>query len=159
MAELSDPVAIAIDSAGNLYIADSNNSVIRKVTASTGIITTIAGQGPTAANYSGDGGPAIFAHINHPKGVAVDAAGNVYISDTFNQRIRVVSPSGIINTVVGTGVLGYSGDGAAAISAQLNFPAGLTIDSAGNIYIADNGNNVIRQYVPTSGSASAGTGD
>jgi uncharacterized protein (TIGR03437 family) len=152
-AELSDPVAIALDSAGNLYIADSNNSVIRKVTASTGIITTIAGQGPTASNYFGDGGPAIFAHLDHPKGVAVDAAGNVYISDTFNQRIRMVSPNGIINTVVGTGVLGYSGDGGAAVAAQLNFPAGLSIDSAGNIYIADNGNSVIRQYLPPSASA------
>jgi len=157
---MSDPVAIALDSAGNLYIADTNNNVIRKVTASTGIITTIAGQGPTAAGFSGDGGRAVFAQLSHPKGVAVDAAGNVYISDTFNQRIRMVTPNGIISTVAGTGALTNSslsniGDGGPATAATLNFPAGLSLDTAGNLYIADNNNNVIRQYAPP--AATGGT--
>jgi len=144
---LSDPVAIAMDSAGNLYIADCNNHVVRKVTASTGVITTIAGNG--TYGFSGDGGPAVFAQLFEPKGVAVDAAGNVYISDTLNNRVRMVAAStGIINTVVGTGHSGYSGDGGLATAAQLSFPAGLSIDSSGNVYIADNGNNVIRQYAP-----------
>jgi uncharacterized protein (TIGR03437 family) len=150
---LNDPVAVALDAAGNLYIADSNNDVIRKVTATSGFITTIAGIG--TQGFSGDGGLAIHAQLDHPKGVAVDAAGNVYISDTYNSRIRVVAPNGTISTVVGTGTLGYSGDGGLATAAQLNFPAGLSFDTAGNLYIADNGNNVIRQYAPpslTSGS-------
>ncbi len=142
---LSDPVALALDSAGNLYIADSNNNVVRKV-AANGIITTVAGNG--SYGFSGDGGAAVFAQLSHPKGVAVDAKGNIYISDTYNNRIRMVTPNGIVSTVVGTGALGYSGDGGLATAAQLNFPAGLSIDSSGNIYIADNGNNVIRQYLP-----------
>jgi len=147
---LNNPVAVALDAAGNLYIADSQNSVIRKVTAASGIITTIAGKG--TPGFSGDGGRAVFAQLSHPRGVAVDAAGNVYIADTFNSRIRVVAPNGTINTVAGTGVLGYSGDGGLATAAQLNFPDGLSFDSAGNLYIADNGNNVIREYAPPSAS-------
>jgi uncharacterized protein (TIGR03437 family) len=148
---LNDPVAIAIDSAGNLYIADTNNNVIRKVTASTGIITTIAGNG--TSGFTGDGGTAVFAQLSHPKGVAVDSAGNVYIADTFNQRIRRVTPNGIISTVVGTGAttnssLSNIGDGGLATAATLNYPAGLSIDTGGNIYIADTVNNVIRQYAP-----------
>jgi uncharacterized protein (TIGR03437 family) len=145
---LNNPVAIALDAAGNLYIADSENSVIRKVTATSGIITTIAGTG--TFGFSGDGGPAVHAQLSHPKGVAVDAAGNVYISDTLNSRIRVVAPNGTISTVAGTGTLGYSGDGGLATVAQLEFPEGLSFDTAGNLYIADNGNNVIREYAPPS---------
>jgi len=148
---LNDPVAIALDAAGNLYIADSNNSVIRKVTATSGIITTIAGTG--TFGYSGDGGPAVHAQLDHPKGVAVDSAGNVYISDTLNSRIRVVAPNGTISTAAGTGTLGYSGDGGLATVAQLNFPQGLSFDTAGNLYIADNGNDVIREYAPPSTSS------
>lgn len=145
-AGLSAPVAIAMDAAGNLYIADTNNNAVRKV-AANGIITTVAGNG--TPGFSGDGGRAVFAQLSHPKGVAVDAAGNVYISDTFNSRIRMVTPNGIIGTVVG-GTAGYSGDGGLATAAQLNFPAGLSFDSAGNLYIADNNNNVIREYAPPS---------
>jgi uncharacterized protein (TIGR03437 family) len=145
---LNNPVAVALDVAGNLYIADSENDAIRKVTATSGIITTIAGNG--TPGFSGDGGRAVFAQLSHPRGVAVDAAGNVYIADTFNSRIRVVAPNGTINTVAGTGTLGYSGDGGLATAAQLNFPDGLSFDSAGNLYIADNGNNVIREYAPPS---------
>jgi uncharacterized protein (TIGR03437 family) len=143
---LNNPVAVALDSAGNLYIADSENDVIRKVTAASGIITTIAGNG--TPGFSGDGGRAVFAQLSHPKGVAVDSAGNVYISDTLNNRIRVVAPNGTINTVIGTGAMTYSGDGGPATAATLNHAEGLSFDSAGNLYIADNGNNVIRQYAP-----------
>jgi uncharacterized protein (TIGR03437 family) len=146
-AGLKSPVAIALDAAGNLYIADTSNNAVRKV-ATNGIITTVAGNG--TAGFSGDGGRAVFAQLSHPKGVAVDAAGNVYIADTFNSRIRMVTPNGTISTVVGTGAAGYSGDGGLGTAAQLNFPAGLSFDSAGNLYIADNNNNVIRQYVPPS---------
>jgi len=145
---LNDPVAVAMDAAGNLYIADTNNHAIRKVTASSGIITTLAGNG--TSGFSGDGRSALLAQLFAPKGVAVDAAGNVYISDTLNNRIRVVAPNGIINTVVGTGAAAYTGDGGLAAAATLNHPAGLSLDSAGNLYIADNGNNVIRQYAPPS---------
>jgi uncharacterized protein (TIGR03437 family) len=148
---LNNPVAVALDAAGNLYIADSENSVIRKVTATSGFITTIAGNG--TPGFSGDGGRAVLAKLSHPKGVAVDAAGNVYISDTFNSRIRVVAPNGTISTVVGTGVPGYSGDGGSATAAQLDFPANLSFDAAGNLYIADNNNNVIRQYAPPSAAS------
>lgn len=156
---LSDPVAIAMDSAGNLYIADTNNNVVRKVNASTTIITTLAGNGN--AGFAGDGGPAVFANLSHPKGVAVDSAGNVYIADTFNQCIRKVTPNGTISTVVGTphvttnASLSNIGDGGLATAATLNYPAGLSIDSSGNIYIADTDNNVIRQYAPP--SATSGT--
>jgi uncharacterized protein (TIGR03437 family) len=150
---LNDPVAVALDAGGNLYIADSNNNVIRKVTATSGIITTIAGNG--TAGFSGDGGRAVFAQLSHPKGVAVDSAGNVYIADTLNSRIRVVAPNGTISTVVGTGTLGYSGDGGLATTAQLNFPQGLSFDTAGNLYIADNNNNVIREYAPPSSTGNS----
>jgi uncharacterized protein (TIGR03437 family) len=156
---LSDPVAIAMDSAGNLYIADSNNNVVRKVNASTTVITTIAGNG--TSGFSGDGGTAVFAQLSHPKGVAVDSAGNVYISDTFNQCIRKVTPNGVISTVAGTphvttnASLSNIGDGGLATAATLNYPAGLSIDSSGNIYIADTDNDVIRQYAPP--AATGGT--
>ena len=148
---LKDPVAIALDAAGNLYIADTNNNVIRKVTAASGIITTIAGN--STAGYSGDGKSALLAELFQPKGVAVDSAGNVYISDTLNNRIRMVTPNGIITTVVGTGAQNYTGDGGLATAATLNHPAGISIDSTGNVYIADNGNNVIRQYAPPASTA------
>ncbi|MGA3242698.1 MAG: hypothetical protein ABSG03_41175, partial [Bryobacteraceae bacterium] len=97
--------------------------------------------------------PAVHAQLDHPKGVAVDSAGNVYISDTLNSRIRVVAPNGTISTAAGTGTLGYSGDGGLATVAQLNFPQGLSFDTAGNLYIADNGNDVIREYAPPSTSS------
>jgi uncharacterized protein (TIGR03437 family) len=146
-AGLMNPVAIAMDAGGNLYIADTSNNVVRKV-ATNGIITTIAGNG--TPGFAGDGGRAVFAQLSHPKGVAVDAAGDVYISDTFNSRIRMVTPNGTISTVIGTGAATYSGDGGLATAATLSFPAGLSFDTAGNLYIADNNNNVIREYAPPS---------
>jgi uncharacterized repeat protein (TIGR01451 family) len=141
-AQLSYPKGVAADSAGNLYIADSGNCVIRKV-AANGIITTVAGTG--ICGYSGDNGPATSAQLSVGGGVAVDSAGNLYIVDYGDCVIRKVSPSGIITTVAGTGTAGYSGDNGPATSAQLSAPLGVAVDSAGDLYIADNQNDVIRE--------------
>ena len=155
---LGGPLGIATDTAGNLYIADNLNNVIRKVTASTGIITTVAGDFmaidmPWA--FSGDGGPATSAELNSPWGVALDAAGNIYIADQGYDVIRKVTVStGIITTVAGNGNGGYTGDGGLATSAELNAPDGVTIDAAGNIYISDDGNNVIRKVTASTGKIS-----
>ena len=138
-AQLSWPKDIALDAVGNLYIADTGNNRIRMVT-SAGEITTIAGTGApgyNGAGYGGDGGPAVGANLNFPSGVAVDPSGNVYIADTYNFRVRKIAPSGIITTLVGNGTQGRSGDGGAAVEAQLTGPVGLKRDSAGNLYIAD----------------------
>ena len=123
-----------MDSAGNLYIADTDNNRIRKV--SNGVITTVAGNG--TQGFSGDNGPATSAQLNGPDGVAVDSAGNLYIADTDNNRIRKVS-NGVITTVAGNGTSGFSGDNGPATSAQLDDPYGVAVDSAGNLYIADTG--------------------
>ena len=121
---------ISLHHLGNIYIADYNNQRIRKVTVSTGIISTIAGTG--TSSYSGDNGPATSATLNYPCGVGLDTAGNVYIADTFNHRIRKVTIStGIITTFAGTGTASYSGDNGPATSATLNTPVGVTVDSAG----------------------------
>ncbi len=158
-AEVNIPYGLAVDTAGNIYIADLENNRIRKVTASTGIISTVAGNG--TAGYSGDGGAATSAEINFPYGVAVDSAGNIYIADNGNQRIRKVTVStGIISTVAGNGIVGYSGDGGPATSAELDSPTGVAVDSAGNIYIADLENYRIRKVTASTGKIStvAGTG-
>jgi RHS repeat-associated protein len=157
-AELTPAGGVAVDSAGNIYIADFHNQRIRKVTVSTGDISTVAGNG--TAGYSGDGGSAISAELQGPSGVALDSAGNIYIADEQNNRIRKVTVStGYISTVAGTGTAGYSGDGGAAISAKLNVPYGVAVDSAGNIYIADEGNNRIRKVTSTGAiSTVAGNG-
>jgi len=145
---LNDPVAVLLDASGNLYISDSGNNAIRKVTpGKSGIITTVAGMGPFSSGYSGDGGPAIQAELSGPKGIAIDASGYLYIADTVNCVIRVVEPNGTITTIAGKGTQGYSGDGGPATSAQLNFPSGVAV-SAGQVYIADNGNNLIRMLTP-----------
>ncbi len=149
-ATLSSPSGVAVDSAGNLYIADSGNNVVRKVNAATGIITTAAGNG--ARGYSGDGGPATSAGLGGPGGLAVDSAGNLYISIPANFSIRKVSAAaGIITTVAGYGTQGYSGDNGPATNAELSYPAGIALDSAGNLYIADYGNNVIRMMSGATG--------
>jgi pimeloyl-ACP methyl ester carboxylesterase len=149
-AELNWPYGVAVDAHGNLYIADEQNQVIRKV-SSSGIITTVAGNGYStssgAGGYSGDNGPAIWAELNVPYGVAADAFGNIYIADTNNNRIRMVSPNGTITTVAGNGAQGYSGDNAAATSAALNGPRGVAVDGFGNIYIA--GGSRIRMVSPS----------
>ena len=128
-----------LDSAGNLFFTEDSNR-IRMVTPA-GIISTIAGTG--SAGFSGDGGPAIDATINIPRGIAVNAAGDLFIADQLNERIRKIS-GGIITTVAGTGPTGFSGDGGPAIQARLNGPAGICLDAQGNIYISDRDNNRIR---------------
>jgi len=137
LAQLDSPDGVAVDSAGNLYIADSENNRIRKV--SNGVITTVAGNGESG--FSGDGGPATRARLFKPTGVAVDPAGNLYISDTANSRVRKVS-RGVITTVAGNGTVGFSGDGGPATSAQLIRPDGLAVDSAGKIYITDGAHRI-----------------
>jgi len=144
-AALNNPEAIAMDAAGNLYIADAVNNRIRKVTTD-GNITTIAGSS-SAGGFGGDGGLATKALLNHPRGVAVDGAGNVYIADTFNQRIRVVVPGGIIYTIAGLGIQGYGGDGGPAIQSELNFPTGVTVSGA-NVYVTDSANHAVRLLTP-----------
>ena len=121
---------ISLHHLGNIYIGDTFNNRIRKVTVSTGIISTIAGTGTNS--YSGDNGAATSATLNHPHGVGLDTAGNVYIADTHNHRIRKVTIStGIITTFAGTGTASYSGDNGPATSATLYYPSGVAVDSAG----------------------------
>ena len=142
MALLNRCKSVAFDGAGNVYIADQDNNVVRRVDP-LGVITTFAGT--DSAGYSGDGGAAPAAQLNHPYGVATDAAGNVYISDNGNNVIRIVSTAGTINTYAGNNISGYSGDGSAANFASLNDPQGIAVDGAGNLYIADAGNSVVRE--------------
>lgn len=139
-AEVSSPSGVAVDPAGNIYIADTGNNVIRMV--SNGVINTIAGNG--TAGYSGDGGPAASAQLNSPVGVAVDNAGNVYIADSANNVVRMVTKNGNISTVAGTGAFGFAGDGGLAAKAALEGPLGVAVDSSGNLYIADTQNERIR---------------
>ncbi|MCA1683612.1 MAG: DUF11 domain-containing protein, partial [Actinobacteria bacterium] len=155
-AQLIEPRGVDTDPAGNLYIADLGNHVIRVVDTS-GIITTVAGNGTWG--YSGDGGPATEAQLALPSDVSLDAAGNIYIADIGTPVIRMVDTDGIIHTVAGTGVFGYSGDGGPATEAQIGYAQALWVDAAGNIYIADTSNNVIRM-VDTEGiiTTVAGTG-
>lgn len=156
-AQMETPYKMAIDAAGNLYIADGAANRIRKVDTA-GMITTFAGTGE--CGFSGDGAAANAAMICNPQGVAVDASGNVYISDTANNRIRKVDTGGTITTIAGNGAAAYSGDSGFATNATLNNPVGLALDGHGNLYIADYFNNVVRM-VDTSGMIStvAGTGD
>ena len=144
-AELYSPSGIALDSAGDLFIADTFNSVIREVNATTHVITTVAGIGDFFG-YSGDGGPATGASLYEPYGVTVDSSGNLFIADTFNNRIReVAAGTNDISTYAGNGSQGYSGDGGLATKAELYWPTGLALDTGGNLFIADYGNNVVRE--------------
>ncbi len=144
-AMLDTPVGLALDGAGNLLIADAGNNRIRKLNLNTGIISTAAGNG---YGRGGDGGAASAAGLFFPTGMTLDGAGNLYISDTGNHRIRKVTPAGIIDTIAGTGTPGFDGDGGAAKSAQVNAPGGLALDARGNLYIADQGNHRIRLIKP-----------
>jgi sugar lactone lactonase YvrE len=141
-AALNNPNGLAVDTSGNVFIADTFNSRVRKVTPA-GIISTVAGTG--VAGFSGDGGPATAAEINAPTSLAIDSIGNLFIADRSNQRIRKVTPAGIISTVTGTGTAGFSGDGGLATSAQLNGPHSISVDVAGNLFIADQLNARIRK--------------
>jgi len=155
-AQLNTPASI-IFSAGNLYIADSSNQRIRRI-SSDGTITTVAGNGVTG--FSGDGGPATGASLAFPLGMAMDSGGNLYFADGNNNRVRRISPAGVITTVAGDGVGHFAGDQGPASSASLDVPEDVAFDGAGNLYIADAGNNRVRK-VDSSGliSTLAGMGD
>src|SRR5271163_1704640 len=133
-AALYYPTSIAVDGAGNVYIGGIGGD-IRKVTTD-GLIQTIAGNAFNPG-FSGDGGPALQARLNSIYGLVVDSAGDIFIADSINNRIREITPDGIIHTIAGTGMAGFGGDGGAAVSAQLNGPGRLALDSAGNLYITD----------------------
>src|SRR5207302_5330918 len=137
----NSPRAVVVDGNGDVYIADTNNARIRKVSRVSGIITTIA------------------AHLTYPQGMAIDSAGNVYVADTSNNRIRKITIDDGITTVAGNGANGFSGDGGAATSAKLSYPQSVAVDAGGNLYIVDN-NNRIRKVSASNGTIStfAGTG-
>jgi uncharacterized protein (TIGR03437 family) len=149
-AHLNGPRAIAIASNGDIYFADSFNNQIRKVSA--GVISLVAGSPTALFGYSGDGGLATNALLNDPTGIALDSSGNLYICDTYNDVIRMVTPDGNIHTIAGavTGPTpGYSGDGGPALSALFNEPESIVVDSAGNLYVCDYGNDIVRKLVPS----------
>jgi sugar lactone lactonase YvrE len=145
-AQLNAPQRLAIDSVGNIYIADAGNNAVRRVDASSGIITTVAGTG--VAGFRGDGGPATSAQLRKPRGIALDGDGLLYVADSGNHRIRSVDlVTGTIRTIAGS-TLGFSGDGGPASAAHFNNPRGLTVDAAGRLIIADTFNSVIRVITP-----------
>ena len=157
-AKLAKPSGVAMDGAGNLFIADTTNSRIRRVDEGTGIITTVAGNGITGDG--GDGGPATDGQLNTPLGIAVDGIGNLFIADTNNHRVRKVDGvTGIITTVAGNGTPGYNNDGIVAVNAQLDSPAGVAVDSAGNLFIADTDNHRIRKVDGVTGIISTVAGN
>ncbi len=143
-AQLKLPCGVSVDGSGNIFIADTNNSVIRKVDVATGIITTVAGI-PETFGYSGDGGQATSAELNTPNVVQVDGSGNIYIADLYNYRIRKVDGAGIITTVAGTGISDYTGDGGQVTSADLKDPYAVHVDASGNIFITEYSDHAIRK--------------
>jgi trimeric autotransporter adhesin len=152
-AQFDGPRALAGDGAGNLYVADDNNNRVRRIDPS-GIVSTLAGTGTAA--FSGDGGPARAAELNHPRGVAVDSRGNVFIADSMSHRIRMVDSSGVISTVAGCGRQGFGGDGGPATVARLFEPRGVAVNAAGHLFVADTYNDRIRRVEdPRPGASSS----
>jgi hypothetical protein len=145
-AAVCQPTGVAIDGAGNLYIAQTGNNAVRKVNKA-GIISTFAGTGGRGS--TGDGGPATMAKLSFPTGLAIDAINDVFIADTGNSKVRVVNTAGTINTFAGTGAYGYGGDGGTATKAMLAAPTGLGIDGGGNVYISDTNNMRLRKVTTT----------
>ena len=159
-AQLMAPTGMAIDGTGNYYIADFFNHRVRRVAADTGFISTMVGVG--TQGLSGDDGPAGAAQLIGPYGTAVDSAGNVYIADTFNNRVRKIEAfSGIIRTVAGTGAIEYSGDNGPARSAGLSMPEAVISDRSGNLFVCDTANHRIRRIDAATGviTTVAGNGD
>jgi sugar lactone lactonase YvrE len=157
-ATLNDPAGIALDAAGNLFFADADNNVVRRVDGSTGVITTVAGNGLQGA--TGDGGAATNAALNSPIGVALDANRNLFFVESGNNRIRRVdASSGVISTVAGTGAPGFSGDGGPATSATLSSPIGLAIDAAGNLYVGEQTNARVRRVDASNGTITTVAGN
>jgi len=158
-ARLNGPGGLAVDGEGNLFIADQYNHKVRRVDAATGVITTYAGTG--SSGYSGDGGPATAAQLYQPSDVAVDTAGNLFIADQHNDRVRRVDAiTGVITTYAGTGDAGYLGDGGPATAARFDYPVSVAVDGAGNLFIADWNNSVVRRVDAATGviTTYAGTG-
>ena len=156
-ATLNLPTALALDLHGNLYLADSANHRIRRIDASTGIITTIAGNG--TQGFSGDGAPATQASIDFPTSLAFDPAGNLYLADTHNHRIRRIdATTGLISTIAGNGTPGFSGDQSLAAQSTLALPTGLAFDASGNLYLADSANQRIRRIDATTRLISTAAG-
>lgn len=158
LAELNGPAGLAVDKEDNIYIAEIHNHIIRKVDTKTNIITTVVGCG--VKGFHGDGKLAIHAQLYGPEGVFIDESGNIYIADTYNQRIRKVdAATGIISTIAGCGEAGYNGDGIKACNAKLNCPSGVVVDKKGNVYFNDYRNDRVRK-IDTNGiiSTFAGTG-
>lgn len=141
-AKINGPTFVYVDASGNVFFTDGGNNRVREINTS-GIISTVAGNG--VANFSGDGGPATDASLNNPSGITMDQSGNMYISDQSNQRVRMVNTGGTISTFAGMGTFGYSGDGGPATDAELFDPCGLTVDASGNLYIADQQNDAVRE--------------
>ena len=159
-AQLSEVSGVALDTAGNLFIADGGNARVRKI-STAGVIATVAGNGIAA--FSGDGGLATSASLTGPDSVAVDGSGNLFITDSFSNRVRKVSTDGIITTVAGNGLGGFSGDGGPATSAQLYLlfsstfeKFGVAVDGTGNVFVADSSNNAVRRLTPTNQSVLIG---
>ncbi len=142
LAELNGPMGIFTDASGNIYLADVGNERIRKINSS-GIINTIAGNG--TYGFSGDGGLATLAAFEDPAGVCGDESGNIFVADEFNYRVRKINSSGIISTIGGCGARGYAGDGGPATQAEFYYPSGVAADNMGNIFVADESNNCVRQ--------------
>src|SRR4030095_14564851 len=152
------PQSVLSDGSGGFYLVTSSpqHSVYHVAFVNT-LVTLIAGNG--SQGYSGDGGPAISAQLNIPGGIALDSSGNLYIADSGNYRVRKVTPQGVISTVAGTGVSGFSGDGGPATSARINYPRDVAVDGSGNLYIADGPNYRVRKVTPEGLiSTIAGTG-
>jgi sugar lactone lactonase YvrE len=141
-ARLHVPTSVAFDLEGNLYVADRDNGAVRKI-GRDGLISTVAGTG--SRGYSGDGGPAVKARLDQPQGFAFDKAGNLYVSDSANNRVRRIDRKGVITTVAGNGRHGYSGDGGPATKARLSDPYGLAFDAKGNLYVAEPDEGVVRR--------------
>jgi len=154
-ASLYHPGGTAEDAKGDIFIADSGDNVVREITAA-GVINRIAGTGTAGL---GKGASAAHSALDHPQNVAVDAQGDVFIADTYNNRVVKVTPKGKMTTVAGSGGAGYSGDGGRAASARLNEPTGLALDAKGNLYIADSANNVIRRVDAKTGVITTVAGD